>query len=470
MLATLEASGSEIYCDSYDAVVEALSREGSLDEATLLLRAMVVERSFTPSLITLGNTALVAAKEGATDSVMTILTLAKAAGYELDTIAVADSGRKLLAAGLIAAEKIDNLRLGLRLLKAAENAETQPDPGDLMVACSSSAAQRAATLVHRRSIEKAVEDDNWQLAVRILEQMPKRGILPSTKIWRSVVTLCAKMEKSRRATALLRDWVAFAGQDKVETPPLKVFNTVVNACEICGEEELTVAVLELMRETVGTDGNIVTFNIAMKRLAKTGNFMGCEGILVGMLQSEIEPNVVSYTTAIAACAQGKNSAMAGEWLRRMESRAIKPNFHTYNTVFAACLDGTLDGSKRASSVATKMLAEVDQEVMMGLKGNSDLKSVLPDTYTKKLARELMKQLRQNWRDGDIDIEVAKKTIRPAFLKIVDFDKSETAMRVTKDLKDTIMDIDCEKSDIDEQYMDYCTIIDIHSAGRRAAEV
>lgn len=75
-----------------------------------------------------------------------------------------------------------------------------------------------------------------------------------------------------------------------------MFNTVVNACEICDEEELTLLVLEAMKKTHETDGNIITFNIALKRLARQSNVFGCEGIIIGMLQNEVEPSVVSYTT------------------------------------------------------------------------------------------------------------------------------------------------------------------------------
>ena len=74
---------------------------------------------------------------------------------------------------------------------------------------------------------------------------------------------------------------------------------MINACESVGEEELTLVVLEAMKATHDTDGNIITFNIALKRFAKLGNPMGCEGIIVSMIREGVEPNIVSYTTAIA---------------------------------------------------------------------------------------------------------------------------------------------------------------------------
>ncbi len=213
MLAALESSplGSEaISVDTYGSVVTALCMEGAVDEAILLLRAMVVEHSFTPSLSTFADLAMAAAKKEKGEDVLQIMTLAKASGYILDNIASAQAGRELLASGVIAAEQMDNLALGLRFLTAASKAEgCLPDRGDDLVASSSSSAQRACTLIHKRAIDRAIEEDNWKLAVKLLELMRERSLNPATSVWRKVVTICSKSEKSKRATALLLDWVSF---------------------------------------------------------------------------------------------------------------------------------------------------------------------------------------------------------------------------------------------------------------------
>ena len=215
-----------------------------------------------------------------------------------------------------------------------------------------------------------------------------------------------------------------SGEGKVEKPQLSVFNTVMNACEICGEEELTLLVLEAMKKTHDTDGNIITFNIALKRFAKLGNAAGCEGIIIGMLKEGIEPTIVSYTTAIAACVNSGNSELAEEWLKRIRLRGKKPNFHTYNTALAACLDGKMESTNIGSRIAESMMKDVLNELENGVEGNADFYSSLPDTYTKKLVLSLMKQLRDNWRAGDIDMRLAKTTLRVPFLKLVDFNKSD----------------------------------------------
>jgi pentatricopeptide repeat protein len=217
MLAAVEEislkTGKEILTvESFSKVVSALTKEteaSSLDYALQLLRSMVVEKSMTPSLETLADVAMNAATTtGQSEKVLTVLAYTKAAGFVLDTLASTADGRKLLAAGVIAAEQLNNAALGLRLLTSASMAQgCAPARGDDLVSSSSSLAQRASTLIHKRAIQGAIQDGNWKLAVRVLELMLERSLKPSPNIWRSVVTCCAKAEKSRKATALLLDWV-----------------------------------------------------------------------------------------------------------------------------------------------------------------------------------------------------------------------------------------------------------------------
>jgi Pentatricopeptide repeat domain len=224
--------------------------------------------------------------------------------------------------------------------------------------------------------------------------------------------------------------VKLSDAGEMEKPPLRLFNSVVNACEICDEQELTLVVLDAMKKTHNTDGNLITFNIALKRLAKLGSVAACEGIIIGMLQQEVEPSVVSYTTAIAACAlEGKkNPASAYQWLQRMRSRNVMPNVMSYNTALAACLDGKLSSTMLGSKIASEMLIDVGRQLAEGVKDDI-YTTVFPDVYTKSVARQLMKQLRENWRNNEIDIRVAKATVRQPLLQLVDFRKSDQAAAV-----------------------------------------
>jgi pentatricopeptide repeat protein len=249
-----------------------------------------------------------------------------------------------------------------------------------------------------------------------------------------------------------------------------VFNTVVNACEVCGEEELTIKVLDSMKETHDTEGNLITFNIALKRLAKQGNTRACEGIIIGMLQNGIEPSVVSYTTAIAACvADPKRSDLAVEWIRRMKSRNVQPNVLTYNTAFASCLDGTLEGTSRASKLASEMVADIQKQVESGIVEIDEYTNMIPNFYTRTLARQAMKQLKSNWESGDIDKKIAKTTIRVPLLELVEFLKTDLAdlaekqkSYVTKGVADSDEDRVSTVEETDEE-LEYSTAISTHRA-------
>jgi len=474
-----EESPTPIFVDTYEKLITTLANDGSIDHALQILREIVVEKSDTPSLKVFADVAS-ACVEGASEpeKLMTGLAYVKATGYELDNIASTVDGRGILAAGVIAAEKIGNIGLGLRFLTAASKAEgCEPDRGDTLVANLSPASQRACTIIHRRAIMKAAESNSWKLAVKLLELMLERGLTPSPSAWRRVVVCCAKEEKSRKATSLLLDWINLYKQGRADKPPLSVFNTVVNACEVCGEQELTVKVLDTMKETHETEGNLITFNIALKRLAKQGDIIACEGIIIGMLQGGIEPSVVTYTTGIAACvADPKRSDVAVEWIKRMKSRLVQPNVITYNTAFASCLDGTVEATKRASQLASDMLIDVKKQVESGVLDQGDYTNIIPNFYTRTLAKELLKQFDDQCQNGDIEDD-DESTIRAPLFEMVDYLKSDLAELAEKQKKfvkneleedkDVVAEDDNvieKKDDVDDDdELEYYTAISTHRA-------
>ena len=80
----------------------------------------------------------------------------------------------------------------------------------------------------------------------------------------------------------------------------------------------------------------------------------------------------------------------------------------------------------------------------------------------------MKQLRENWRSGDIDMTLAKTTTRVPLLKLVDFDKTIDAARVTE--------VECdvgeedEKDENAEQDFEFLLLKELHKDDHRTAMV
>lgn len=432
--AAMDAAGSHVHLGTIENLIAALAKEGSISLAIDFLQYAVVARGEKPSLASFAVIAQTAASsniETDIEKVFDVLSYAKVSGYSVESIVSLEEGRVLLVSGVIAAEKLKQDALGFRLLTAAGNANntsTMHDRGDIMIASASPAAQRACAIIHKRAINKAAEDGEWKLAVKLLDLMLQRRLRPSNLTWKNVVTCCAKQERSRKTTALLLDWVKLSEKREAEKPPLSVFNTVINACETCNEQELTLLVLDSMKKTWETDGNLITFNIALKRLAKLGSYQACEAIIVGMLKSNVEPSVVTYTTAIAACVfkDNKQPTVAYEWLRRMRVRNVAPNIITYNTALASCLDGKFASTALASKIATEMLVDVDTQLQEFDDDLDIYRNVIPNDQTKELARKLMQQLKNNWENGEIEKSLARETLRVPLLKLVDFQKSEAA--------------------------------------------
>ena len=64
-----------------------------------------------------------------------------------------------------------------------------------------------SALIHKQAINLACTDSDWRLSVKLLELMMSRSLSPSPNVWKNIVTCCAKAGKSKKATALLLDWV-----------------------------------------------------------------------------------------------------------------------------------------------------------------------------------------------------------------------------------------------------------------------
>ena len=69
--------------------------------------------------------------------------------------------------------------------------------------------------------------------------MPKHGLSPVMSMWRKVLSTCCKNEKSRKATAILLDWVSrsfgmhVGGRMENDLPCRAFFVLVTNVFPLC---------------------------------------------------------------------------------------------------------------------------------------------------------------------------------------------------------------------------------------------
>jgi len=140
-----------------------------------------------------------------------------------------------------------------------------------------------------------------------------------------------------------------------------------------------------------------------------------------------------------------------------------------NTAIASCLDGSLEGSIRASKLASEMVADIKKQVESGIVEMDEYTNIIPNFYTRTLARQAMKQLKGNWESGAIDKAVAKSTTRVPLLELVEFMKTDLA-EVAEKQKDYITkgatnaedDQVSSVSEADEE-LEYSTAISTHRA-------
>ena len=71
---------------------------------------------------------------------------------------------------------------------------------------------------------------------------------------------------------------------------------------------------------------IITANKQIKEAAKRKNWKMALQILSGMVERSIEPDVITYSTAINACGRGKQPERAGELLVDMQKRGLERHF------------------------------------------------------------------------------------------------------------------------------------------------
>ena len=55
-----------------------------------------------------------------------------------------------------------------------------------------------------------------------------------------------------------------------------------------------------------------------------------------MRQKGIEPNVITYSALIRACAKGEQPQKAQELLQEMRQRGLEPDMITYSALTSAC--------------------------------------------------------------------------------------------------------------------------------------
>ncbi|CAJ1427516.1 unnamed protein product [Effrenium voratum] len=114
------------------------------------------------------------------------------------------------------------------------------------------------------------------------------------------------------------------------------YNAAIAACS--SRWDLGLQLLHAM-EVASFSPDVVSFGSAISACAQQSLWTSALHLLTRMPHRALDPNVVTFTAAVSACHNASEWAMALRLLRLMRSTKVEPNTATYNSAIAACHDG-----------------------------------------------------------------------------------------------------------------------------------
>merc|ERR1739842_136007 len=129
------------------------------------------------------------------------------------------------------------------------------------------------------------------------------------------------------------------------------------------------------------------------------------------------------------------------------------------------------GTKRSAELCSLMIGDVKNHVESGIIDPDDYTNVIPNFYTRTLAKNAMEQLEDQVKSGDIDDE-DELAARKSLMELVDYLKSDLAEQAdkqksfVKDEKTTEGSSDDEitiEEDVEDEELEYSVAISTHRA-------
>lgn len=197
----------------------------------------------------------------------------------------------------------------------------------------------------------------WSLGVGLLDSMRRKGVSPSTVSYNAAMTACGDAGQWQRAVELLREMQAAQRTEGLEktaqvptasapTPDAISYNVAIRACSNAGQWQPALSLLEEMRQQShaekkesaepkrsSADSRVASVSDPL-HVALNGSSGKSDRSSPSLLPP---PDVISYSTAVAACAR------AGQWRRTlallelMRREGPAPNSATFSGAIAACV-------------------------------------------------------------------------------------------------------------------------------------
>lgn len=210
------------------------------------------------------------------------------------------------------------------LLMACVNAESLP----LALAVVKMPHVHPSVQQYTLVIKICARQERWFEAVRLLRDMRTRGAPPDLVAYTAVMDCCAKAGQWEAALTLIPEM-----KEAGVRPDRITYNTAIDACAKGGQWQRALEILRGMEEP-----NLISYNSALDSCAKTGRWKEAVGLLEEMRQAgrrkDGRGSTVSDQTHQVGANQGNTTNTSPG--NRGGKPSIRPNIISYNTAIEAC--------------------------------------------------------------------------------------------------------------------------------------
>lgn len=189
----------------------------------------------------------------------------------------------------------------------------------------------------------------WRQCLAVLERARRSGLEANEFSYNICIAACGAGKQWERALALLREMEGAWKAGTAATPPtIGTYGATIKALGMSGKWRES---LEVFREAQGLGGR---GEGAAARVDDDGDDAG---------DGDAVPDVVTYTTLVAALGQSGRTAEAKQIWEEMVASGVKPNVVTYHAMIAAY--GNAAAAAAAANVPGAVAAPAGQDAPQG---------------------------------------------------------------------------------------------------------
>ncbi|CAM8905827.1 unnamed protein product [Rhodiola kirilowii] len=170
--------------------------------------------------------------------------------------------------------------------------------------------------------------DTLESAVKIFEEMPKRGCAPDSYTYGTLINGMCRFGKLDEAKELFKEMSVNGCSPSVVT-----YTCILHGMCISGKLD---EALELFDEMVGKGivPNVFTYSSLMDGLCKGGRSLKAVELLHNMVSKRLKPNMITYSSLIYGLCKERKLQEAVEIFDRMKVQGLKPDAGLYQKIIS----------------------------------------------------------------------------------------------------------------------------------------